>query len=73
LAEAIAKTLPYGTSYKDRRRMPPQNKFAVREIASKIPAMRDTARVWGVDEILFDDEHSADDKQLKKKGKKGRR
>jgi hypothetical protein len=31
LAEAIAKTLPYGTSYKDRRRMPPQNKFAVPE------------------------------------------
>jgi len=29
LADAIAKKLPYGCSYKDRRRMPPANKFAV--------------------------------------------
>ena len=29
LADAIAKALPYGCSYADRRRMPPANKFAV--------------------------------------------
>ena len=29
LADAIAKKLPYGCSYKNRRRMPPANKFAV--------------------------------------------
>ena len=29
LADAIAKKLPYGCPYKDRRRMPPANKFAV--------------------------------------------
>jgi len=31
LAEGVAKKLPYGCSYADRRRMPPQNKFAVPE------------------------------------------
>lgn len=29
LADAVAKTLPYGCSYKSRRRMPPANKFAI--------------------------------------------
>ena len=29
LAEGVAKKLPYGCSYAERRRMPPQNKFAV--------------------------------------------
>ena len=31
LAEAVARKLPYGSSYSLRRRMPPQNKFAVPE------------------------------------------
>ena len=31
LAEGVAKKLPYGCSYAARRRMPPQNKFAVPE------------------------------------------
>ena len=31
LAEAVARKLPYGSSYSSRRRMPPQNKFAVPE------------------------------------------
>ena len=31
LAEGVAKKLPHGCSYKDRRRMPPQNKFVALE------------------------------------------
>ena len=31
LAEGVQKKLPYGCSYLSRRRMPPQNKFAVQE------------------------------------------
>ena len=31
LADGVAKKLPYGCSYAARRRMPPQNKFAVPE------------------------------------------
>lgn len=31
LAEGVAKTLPYGCSYKERRRQPPGNKFAIPE------------------------------------------
>jgi len=31
LAEGVQKKLPYGCSYRSRRRMPPQNKFAVIE------------------------------------------
>ncbi|KAL1500348.1 hypothetical protein AB1Y20_013012 [Prymnesium parvum] len=50
LAEAIAKTLPYGCSYKQRRRMPPANKFAVpgdRAVPGTIDVRRPPATLFG--------------------------
>eukprot|EP00966_Prymnesium_polylepis_P014860 343461-Prymnesium_polylepis.1 len=50
LADAVAKTLPFGCSYKERRRMPPSNKFAVpedRATPGTIDVRRPPATVFG--------------------------
>jgi hypothetical protein len=50
LAEALARKLPYGCSYADRRRMPPANKFAIPEDRAKpgtIDARKPPASVFG--------------------------
>lgn len=50
LAEALAKKLPYGCSYADRRRMPPANKFAIPEDRARpgtIDVRRPPASVFG--------------------------
>ena len=46
LAAGVADKLPYGCSYRDRRRMPPANKFAVPEHRSK-PGTIDVRRPPG--------------------------
>ena len=36
LSEGVQRKLPYGCSYASRRRMPPQNKFAIEEDRAKL-------------------------------------